>query len=214
MNLGGDDFISKPAQLPEILEAVNARLARRQKQVQQLDQQIEKAAQLFVGIIHDLNQGKPAVQWLADAGDETVDQQNKIIQHVRQSLDAGETTAIKPAPAQPDFLLIKNKNRQEFLKLSEVKALLAYGEYSNVHWGKDQRLMFRKSLKHWETELPAGQFVRVHRHAIVNLAFLDFVEKDAAGKIQIHLREFKETIPVSQRATAAFNRALKVFQAR
>ena len=43
MNLGGDDFITKPAQLPEILEAVNARLARRQKQVRQLDQQIEQA---------------------------------------------------------------------------------------------------------------------------------------------------------------------------
>ena len=33
MNLGADDYISKPAQLSEIIQAVNARLARRQKPV-------------------------------------------------------------------------------------------------------------------------------------------------------------------------------------
>ena len=207
--MGGDDFITKPAELPEILEAVNARLARRQKQVQQLDQQIEQAAQAFAGIIHDLNQGKPAMQWWAATDEPAATAQNKIVQRVRASLDTDKSSA-----TTPEAVLIKNRNRKEFLKLSEVKALLAHGEYSNVYWGQDSHLLFRKSLKQWEQELPPGQFVRVHRQAIVNLAFLDFVEKNAAGKLQIHLREFKEVIPVSQRETAAFNRALKAFQTR
>ena len=213
MNSGWDDFITKPAPLPELLDAITARLARRQKQVHQLDQQIEQAAQIFVGIIHDLNKISPAVHWLADTGAGTAEPQNKIIQRVRQSLEAGKTTASKPAPAQPDSLLIKSNSRQQFLKLSEVKALLAYGEYSNVCWGKDLKMMFRKPLKQWEKELPSEQFVRVHRQAIVNLAHLDFVEKNpATAKLQIHLREFKQVIPVSQRETAAFNRCLKAFK--
>ena len=91
---------------------------------------------------------------------------------------------------------------------------MAYGEYSNVYWGQDQHILFRKPLKQWELELPPEQFVRVHRQAIVNLAYLDFVEKDAAGKPQIHLRDFKEVIPVSQRETPNFNRCLKNFQSR
>ena len=213
MNLGGDDFITKPAQLPEILEAVNARLARRQKQVRQLDQQIEQAAQVFVGIIHDLNKTKPAIQWLADTGAGIAEQQNKIIQRVRQSLDAGDSSSNKHNEHLPDSLLVKTNSRQHFLKLSEVKALLAYGEYSNVYWGKDQHMMFRKPLKQWEAELPAEWFFRVHRQAIVNLSHLDFVEKHGAGKLRVHLREFNEVIPVSQRETAAFNRCLKAFKA-
>jgi DNA-binding LytR/AlgR family response regulator len=55
--------------------------------------------------------------------------------------------------------------------------------------------------------------MRVHRQAIVNLAFLDFVDKDADGRLQIHLKEFKQVIPVSQRETSEFNRRLKKFQA-
>lgn len=218
MNLGGDDYITKPAQLPEILEAITARLSRRQKQREQLDQQLDQAAQAFVGIIHDLNRkADPEVRWLADANGDMDEQKNQILQKVRQSLnadkagDAGDAAGEAPAN-QPATLLVKNNNRQYFLKLSEVKVLMACGEYADIYWGKDQHLMFRKPLKQWEKELPADQFVRVHRQAIINLAFLDFVEKDADGRLRIHLQDFQQVIPVSQRETPVFNRALKKFQ--
>ena len=217
MNLGGDDYITKPAQLPEILEAITARLSRRQKQREQLDQQLDQAAQIFVGIIHDLNRKTdPEVRGLADANGDMDEQKNQILQKVRQSLNAEKAgDAADEAPAnQPATLLVKNNNRQYFLKLSEVKVLMACGEYADIYWGKDQHLMFRKPLKQWEKELPADQFVRVHRQAIINLAFLDFVEKDADGRLQIHLRDFNQVIPVSQRETPGFNRALKTFQSR
>lgn len=132
---------------------------------------------------------------------------------MRRSLAAGRTNAGKIAESLPPAsLLIKKDNRRQFLKLSEVKALTAYGEYSDIHWGNGQSFLFRKPLKQWESELPAEQFVRVHRQAIINLAFLDYVNKDADGKLQIHLRDFKEILPVSQRETPNFNRSLKKFQ--
>jgi len=212
MNVGGDDFITKPAALPEILEAVNARLDRRQKQRKQLDRQLDRAAEYFVGVIHDLNQRAPEVRWLAEIATEKSAQQNQILQRVRKSLDAANSSATVPRP--PSTLLVKSQNRQHFVKLSEVKALLANGEYSMVYWGQDQHMMFRKSLKQWQAELPADLFVRVHRQAIINLSLLDFVERDAAGKPHVHLREFKPVIEVSQRARSSFNRSLKKFKAR
>ncbi|HXI69525.1 MAG TPA: response regulator transcription factor [Verrucomicrobiae bacterium] len=216
MNLGGDDFISKPAPWPEILAAVNARLGRRQKQLQKMDQQVETAAKIFVGLIHDLKQGGTEVRWLADAATGTADQQNRIIQRVQESLSENHSpaTSSPSVPSQPASVLIKDGQRQQLLKLSEVKALLADGEYSNIYWGKDQHLMFRKPLKQWAVELPSEQFIRVHRQAIVNLAFLDFVDKDSEGRSQIHLREFKQVIPISQRATPNFNRCLNQFRTR
>lgn len=214
MNLGGDDFITKPAPWPEVLAAVDARLGRRQKQLQQMDQQVAEAAKFFVGIIHDLNQADTEVRWLADTTLATA--RNRIIQRVHESFSANHSAAAGPPPAspRPDSVLIKDSQRRQLLKLSEVKALVADGEYSNIYWGKDQHLMFRKPLKRWAAELPPEHFIRVHRQAIVNLAFLDFVAKDAGGKAQIHLREFKQVIPISQREQARFNRALKQYQAR
>lgn len=211
MNLGGDDFITKPAPWPEILAAINARLARRQKQVQQLDHQVEEAAEVFIGIINDLKIAAPEVHWFAAS---TGHEKNEIIQRVRQSLNAAVSpnTGAPPAGSRSNSLLVKDNHRQRLLKLSEVKALMACGEYSDIHWGKDQHMMFRKSLKQWEVELPSEQFIRVHRQAIVNLAFLDFVERDSEGKSQIHLRELNQVIPVSQRETPVFNRRLKLFQ--
>ena len=201
MDLGGDDFITKPAPWSEILAAVNARLGRRKKQLEQLDRQVKEAAKVFVGIIHDLNQGGAKVQWLADTTTETASQENRIIQRVHESLRINTTcgSATQPASPRPGSVLLKDSQRQQLVKLSEVKALLADGEYSNIHWGKDQHLMFRKPLKQWAAELPPEQFIRVHRQAIINLAFLDFVDKNADGKSQIHLRDFKQIIPISQR---------------
>lgn len=216
MNLGGDDFITKPAPWPEILATISARLARRKKHLQHRDHEVTTAAEVFVGIIHDLNKAASEVQWLSDTTNKMVDQKNRIIQRVHQTLNAhnkpraGHSTTPQPSAS----LLVKDNLRKKLLKLSEVKALMACGEYSDIHWGKDQHMMFRKPLKQWETELPPNQFIRVHRQAIINLAFLDYVEKDRDGKLHVHLLEFKPVIPVSQREAATFNRSLKQFQAR
>jgi len=212
MNLGGDDFITKPAQLPEILEAIKARLSRRQNQRQQLDKQLTTAANIFVGIVHDLNQSGSEVRWLRDTGTALAGKENQIIQRVRQSLDPGQAHATPATtPAQSSLVLIKDSQRQHFLKLSEVKALRAHGEYAKIYWGDEQSILFHKPLKQWMLELPAEQFLRVHRQTIINLAFLDFAEKTPEGKLHVHLRGLKQVFPVSQREKASFNRSLKKY---
>jgi len=215
MNLGGDDFITKPAELPEILETINARLTRLSQQRQRKDHHINQAADFIVGIINNLgHSGSADIKWWSEAGESSLEPPNPIIQRVRQIL-------IKKMPANKgevnpqvgkSALLVKDDNRRQYLHLSEVKAFMANGEYSTVCWGNDRHMLFRKALKQWSQELPTEQFVRVHRSAIINLAFLDFVERDAEGKQHVHLKEFKEVIPVSQRAKSLFNRTLKNFR--
>lgn len=196
MNLGGDDFITKPAELPEILEAVNSRLVRHQRQRQRQEEELKRAVQIFSGIVDDLGSQDAALHWLAEA--------------------ASNATGAVPPPAEEkmnavasSFLAVKD-NRKFFVKLSEVKALLADGEYSRAFWGKDQSMMFRKPLKQWEAELPKEQFVRIHRKSIINVSFLDFVSKASPfGSPQVHLKDFKETLEVSQRKVGELNRILK-----
>ena len=221
MNLGGDDFITKPAPLPEVLETVNARLLRQWNVHQREEERLQQTVEVFAGIIHDLDKSAAGIRWLAAKAAAKDGREKQIIDQVRQSLEARQTPAAVPSavpatgrlPEQP--LLIKDANRRQFLKLSEVKALMACGEYSMVHWGDNgQHMMFRKALKMWQQELPPEQFVRVHRQAIINLGFIDYVEKAGEGRLQVHLRDFKQAIFVSQRETPDFNRCLKHFQAR
>jgi two-component system LytT family response regulator len=54
MNLGADDYLTKPVDLDDLLSAVQARLNRRRTQRQRQEKQMERATQLFGGIVHDL----------------------------------------------------------------------------------------------------------------------------------------------------------------
>lgn len=208
MNLGGDDFISKPASLAEILDTVNSRLQRHQRQQQRQEEEVQKAVEIFSGIVNDLGSPKAAIHWLAEVA--SADQPAEKLNTIRQPVSATEVPAPESEASEaPTSFLARKDNRQYFVKLSEVKVLLADGEYSKAFWGKDQSMMFRKPLKQWEKELPAQQFVRIHRKTIINLSFLDFVDKTASGNLQVHLKDFKEALEVSQRKVSALNRSLK-----
>ena len=54
MNLGADDYLTKPMALADLLSAIKVRLDRRQTQRQRQEQQMERAMRLFQGIVHDL----------------------------------------------------------------------------------------------------------------------------------------------------------------
>jgi len=198
MNLGGDDFIPKPAELSEILTAVTARLERHQRQQQKREEVVKKAMQIFSGIVDDVGSSRAAIHWLAEAA------------ATGGKVHPSDTKTAKPETDESGSFLASKNNRQYFVKLSEIKALIADGEYCRAYWGKNQSMMFRKPLKQWEKELPAGHFLRVHRKAIINLAFLEFVDKTPEGNPQVHLKEFKQVIEVSQRKTSSLNKKLKL----
>jgi signal transduction histidine kinase len=54
MNFGADDYLTKPVNLTDLLGAIRVRLGRRQAQQQRQEKQMERAMQLFGGIVHDL----------------------------------------------------------------------------------------------------------------------------------------------------------------
>ena len=109
-----------------------------------------------------------------------------------------------------DTFLVKTFAGKRLVKIQEITHILAYGEYSWVYWDKSEKgALLRKPLKQWQSELPREQFIRVHRRAIVNLAFMDRVERLPAGRLQIHLCDRTEPILVSLSQTPMLNRKLK-----
>jgi DNA-binding LytR/AlgR family response regulator len=98
--------------------------------------------------------------------------------------------------------------------VGEIERIIAYGEYSWVYWhGTNKGVLLRKSLKQWLSELPGEQFIRVHRRAIVNLAWMERIGTLPGGRMQIHLRDTPEPILVSLRLAPVLNRKLKALRA-
>ncbi len=215
MNLGGDDFIGKPASLSDILAAVEARLERRKQQLHRQERLVQTALASYSGITNDAAPADQPVQWRADAAALQTGPlpYNSDISHrppAPRRLPPGLTPV--PADATDTAFLAITGQRREYVKLSEVKVFLACGEYSKACWGKDQNMMFRKAMKQWERELAETTFVRVHRQAIINLDYFEFLAKSSDGQPEIHLRDFAHPVPVSQRCAPEFNRRLKSYR--
>lgn len=202
IDLGGDDFIAKPAELTEIQQAIDARLARQEKQQQRQFKNLQRAVEVFAGIVHDLGSKDAGIRWLAEAAKT----------QAKPLLPVSPPDESPSSPPSPEYFLATTKNRRQYVKLSEVKVFLACGEYSRAYWGDMQSMMFRKPLKQWVEELPNSLFVRVHRKAIINLNFIDYVDLDVNRKPQVRVKGFADVLSISQRCAPQFNRRLKTFQ--
>lgn len=159
MNLGADDYLTKPVNQDNLIHAIKARLAR-----------------------------------------------------VRQMRNTAPCAVADSRPGLEGTLLVKTLGEKRLVKIRQITHILAYGEYSWVYWEKGKGVMLRKALKQWLAELPAEQFIRVHRGAIVNLLYLDRVERLPDGRLQVRLYGLADPIHVSLRLAPALNRKLRVFQ--
>ena len=136
--------------------------------------------------------------------------QQKQIERAMQNL--GQLKHDQQNPLLGSFL-VKTATEKRLVKVGEINRIIAYGEYSWVYWNKSPKgALLRKSLKQWQSELPGGQFIRVHRRAIVNLAWMERIEKLPGSRMQIHLRDTPEPILVSLRLAPVLNRKLKALR--
>ncbi|RMF30827.1 MAG: DNA-binding response regulator [Bacteroidetes bacterium] len=93
-------------------------------------------------------------------------------------------------PPVTDHFFIKTDGQYVKIRLEEVLYFESDKDYLYVHTPK-KRYMTLLSLKQLEQELPAGQFLRVHRSFIVNVQHIEALESG-------HLRVGGRQIPISR----------------
>ena len=202
MNFGGDDFLSKPLDLSEIVQAIEARLHRKQKDHQRTARKMRAVVEIFTGIVDDIDGAKVThLPWQAEV--ESPLGSRKLASNFTPTV---YETGLNTQTSQ--HIVAKINNRKHLVKLTEIKAFTADGEYSQAHWGTNQKMLFRKPLKQWVEELPRTFFVRIHRQSIININHLDFIEKNPQGGMQVQLKDFAIKLPVSQRSSGALNHLL------
>lgn len=100
------------------------------------------------------------------------------IDKVRVKLDAASPAEVSKAPDQVSTgMLIKVDNRHVHLELEDIHHLEAYGNYVKV-WQSEGYLLTPSTLVRFEKQLPAGQFVRIHKSFMVRKAVIHFIEED------------------------------------
>ncbi len=108
-----------------------------------------------------------------------------------------------------DVLFVNFGRRAAFIKVSEIKCICAANVYSEIYAGENKKALLLQSLKEWENRLPEKQFVRIHRSTIINLEFIERIEKKMNFSFNVYVRGLTEPFAISRRYAAKLKKHLK-----
>lgn len=94
------------------------------------------------------------------------------------------------------------------LPVSDLIFLQATGNYSWLHWKDGQRMLMPRTLKYYMPQLPANWFIRLHRNCIVNLQYIERIERLDPDKGGLVYLQSGTVLPVSRRRWFAVKRLL------
>jgi DNA-binding LytR/AlgR family response regulator len=98
-----------------------------------------------------------------------------------------------------DHILIKIGTNLKFIEFSKIVCITALKEYSKVTTDDNCKIVVRKSIRNWVETLPAKDFLRIHRATIVNMFFLDKIEKVGFRNYNLYLKNIPTPFSISQR---------------
>jgi two-component system, LytTR family, response regulator len=101
-----------------------------------------------------------------------------------------------------DFLFLTIGQNSRFLRVCEIKYISAADAYSEIITADQRKTLVLKSLNEWEERLPEKYFARIHRSTIINIEFVERVEKWFNYSFQVHLRGVKDPLTLSRRYAA------------
>ena len=95
----------------------------------------------------------------------------------------------------------------ELIKIQDIYYFTADQKYVKVRH-KDGIVLIDDTLRELEQEFEDKLF-RVHRNAIINIKYLDFLETLDAGQYQLHFKGIDETLAVSRRHLPALREKIQ-----
>ena len=113
------------------------------------------------------------------------------------------------ALAASDRVFLKNDRGARFVPLADLAAVVSCDNYSEVFVADGAHYLVRRSLKSWESALPAETFVRVHRQALVNLAQIERIADPDGDAPSLILRGVKQPIASSHRLSPELRRRIE-----
>jgi two-component system, LytTR family, response regulator len=96
--------------------------------------------------------------------------------------------SMAPPRAFPVRFLLRHGRQMQFIRAETIDWLDAQGNYVRVHAGGRAHLL-RDTMTGMEAKLDPGQFVRVHRSAIVNIDCIVKIEPHVHGEFVVVMRD-------------------------
>lgn len=110
------------------------------------------------------------------------------------------------APAR-NYLSAVVQGRIQLASVADIRYFRAEQKYITAAWPEGE-LLLDESLKTLEEEF-SGQFLRIHRNALVALRHIERLDRDTEGNYEIVLRDMSQPLKVSRRHLSHVKRVLR-----
>jgi two-component system, LytTR family, response regulator len=110
---------------------------------------------------------------------------------------------------ESDYLFVTSTASSRFIQVKTIQCVIAAGAYSEIVTANSGKWLVLRSMKEWQRLLPAKQFVRIHRSALVNLAFVERLEPLPNYSCNVFLREQKAPLWMSRRCAIALKERMR-----
>jgi len=111
--------------------------------------------------------------------------------------------AYTPPPGELTRIAVKDRQQIHVIPIDDIYSIEACGDYVTLHAASGDYLK-EKTMKYFEENLPAQQFVRIHRSHIVNVNRVSKIERYEKDSYRVHLKN-----GVHLKASSGGYRALK-----
>ncbi len=107
-----------------------------------------------------------------------------------------------------DLVLLRDKSLSMMVKVGEITAIEAQGDYTRIFLNEGKTLMMKQTLSLWESQLPAGLFAKVSRSLLVNTQSVAKIVRKNLLSWELHLQGAKEPIKLSNLESKRLRAAL------
>ena len=132
----------------------------------------------------------------------------ELLTNEKKEVPPSETGSITKPLSIDDKIFIHVNNKPQLVKISEIIAVTAENQYTTLICPCNKTLLVRKSISAWEENLPKDNFLRIHRSTIINLNFIQKMEKWYNSSLLVYIKDIKEPFVVSKRYSAKLRKNL------
>jgi two-component system, LytTR family, response regulator len=108
-----------------------------------------------------------------------------------------------------DRLFITADGVSKFIKISSIQCITAEKDYSYIYLTGSKKLLILKPMVEWEERLTPKYFVRIHRSTIVNLEYVEKVEKWFNASYRVYMQNIAEPFQMSRRYASKLKERFK-----
>lgn len=114
----------------------------------------------------------------------------------------------KKSFAHNGYLFIDNKKSPGIHAIQDLIVVRSFKDYTILFFVDGKKFLLRKRMNYWESYLPAEEFIRIHRQTMINLNFINKIEKLSSNRFSIQLRGYSNSVNVSQRYSKRIKKML------